>query len=291
MAQKDTPGRRSASRRHANEPRNHKRKGKGEKLAPPARRPADCSSPLAENEELLYGIHTVREALNNPARRILRAFATKNALSKLQEDFRTAGISPEVVLPKELTRRLGADAVHQGVLLLAEPLPEQTLAEVAGEDGPLLLLDQITDPHNIGAILRSAAAFCVSGVIITRRHAPAAATGVLAKAASGALEHVPLVRVTNLARAMAELRQDFGYTLWGLDSDGEAVLDCATEVPERIALVLGAEGKGLRLKVRETCDAILRLDMPGAIRSLNVSNAAAIALFALHQGRLRDGEA
>ncbi len=247
--------------------------------------PGGCSSPLADDEELLYGIHTARETLNNPARRILRAFATKNALARLKEDFRTAGITPQIVLPKDLNRRLGEDTVHQGVLLFAEPLPEATLADVAAEGGPLLLLDQITDPHNIGAILRSAAAFCVSGVIITRRHAPAANTGVLAKAASGALEHVPLVRVTNLARAMEELRSAHGYTLWGLDSDGEAVLDCATDVPARIALVLGAEGKGLRLKVRETCDAILRLDMPGAIRSLNVSNAAAIALFALHQGR------
>ncbi len=249
------------------------------------KRPGGCSSPLAESEELLYGVHTAREALNNPARRILRAFVTKNALGRLERDFRAAGISPEVVLPKELTRRLGEDAVHQGVLLFAEPLPEPTLEDVASVPGMVLLLDQITDPHNIGAILRSACAFGVRGVITTRRHAPALTSGVLAKAASGALEHVPLVRVTNLARAMDELARDFGYPLWGLDSDGEAVLDCATEVPERIALVLGAEGKGLRLKTREHCDMILRLDMPGAIRSLNVSNAAAIALFALHQGR------
>ena len=253
------------------------------------KRPGGCSSPLAEGEELLYGIHTVREALGNPARRVLRAFATKNALDRLERDFRAAGITPEVVLPKELTRRLGADAVHQGVLVFAEPLPEPALEDVAAEPGILLLLDQVTDPHNVGAILRSACAFGVKGVITTRRHAPAMASGVLAKAASGALEHVPLVRVTNLARAMSELRRDFGFTLWGLDSDGEAVLDCGTEVPERIALVLGAEGKGLRLKTREHCDAILRLDMPGAIRSLNVSNAAAIALFALHQGRRKHG--
>ena len=244
-------------------------------------------SPAEEGEELLYGIHTVREALDNSARRILRAFATRNALAKLQEDFRTAGIAPEIVEPKELSRRLGADAVHQGVLLLAEPLPEPTLTEVAADSDLLLLLDQITDPHNIGAILRSAAAFCVGGVITTRRHAPAAFSGVLAKAASGALEHVPFVRVTNLARAMTELREKYGFALWGLDSDGEGRLDCAMRVPGRIALVLGAEGKGLRLKVRERCDAIVRLDMPGPIRSLNVSNAAAIALFALHQGRLR----
>ena len=249
------------------------------------RRPGGCSSPLAEGEELLYGIHTVREALDNPARRVLRAFATKNALNKLERDFRTAGITPEEVSPKELTKRLGEDAVHQGVLLFAEPLPEPTLADVAAEPGILLLLDQVTDPHNVGAMLRTACAFGARGVVTTRRNAPAMASGVLAKAASGALEHVPLVRVTNLARAMSELRRDHGFTLWGLDSDGEAVLDCATDVPERIALVLGAEGKGLRLKTREHCDAIFRLDMPGAIRSLNVSNAAAIALFALHQGR------
>ena len=249
------------------------------------KKPAPCSSPLAENEDILYGVHTVREVLRNPARRVLRAFATTNALRRLEHDFRAAGISPEVVRPQEISRRLGEEAVHQGVLLFAEPLPAPALADVAQEDGIILLLDQITDPHNVGAILRSAAAFGARAVITTARHAPAAASGVLAKAACGALEHVPLVRVTNLARAMGELRADFGYTLWGLDSDGEGVLDCQTQVPARIALVLGAEGKGLRLKTRQTCDAIMRLDMPGAIRSLNVSNACAIALFALHAGR------
>ncbi len=248
-------------------------------------RPAPCASPLAAEEEVIYGVHAVREALRNPARRILRAFATRNALRRLQEDFRTAGITPQEVRPQEISRRLGPDAVHQGVLVFAEPLPTPSLPEVAGCGGILLLLDQVTDPHNVGAILRSAAAFDIAAIITTARHAPGTASGVLAKAASGAVEHVPLVRITNLARAMQELRREHGYTLWGLDSDGEAVLDCRTHVPERIALVLGAEGKGLRLKTRETCDAIVRLQMPGAIRSLNVSNACAIALFALHQGR------
>ncbi len=266
--------------------KNARGKGKTQRGKPAAaNRPAPCASPLAAGEEILYGIHTVREVLRNPARRILRGFATLNALKRLEPEFRAAGITPEVVRPREISRRLGPEAVHQGVLLFAEPLPAPALPDAAASGGILLLLDQITDPHNVGAILRTAAAFSIAAVITTARHAPATASGVLAKAASGALEHVPLVRITNLARAMQELRRDFGYTLWGLDSDGESTLDCRTQVPARIALVLGAEGKGLRLKTRETCDAILRLDMPGAIRSLNVSNACAIALFALHQGR------
>ncbi len=265
-----------------------RRSGKGDgKACDRKRQGADarpCFSPLAENEEILYGIHTVREALHNPGRKILRAFATLNAVKKLQQDFRTAGITPEVVRPQEPSQRLGAEAVHQGVLLFAEPLPAPTLADVAAREGVLLLLDQVTDPHNVGAILRSCAAFGVRALITTARHAPSLASGVLAKAASGALEHVALVRVVNLARAMDELR-GHGFTLWGLDSDGEGELRCGMDVPGKVALVLGAEGKGLRRKTRETCDAVLRLDMPGAIRSLNVSNACAIALFALHSGQ------
>ncbi len=247
-------------------------------------------TPRKDDEPVpLYGLHAAREALRNPRRRILSAFATTNAARKLREDFAAAGIEPQIVHPRALARRLGADAVHQGVLLEAEPLAEAALEEIARQEGIVLLLDQITDPHNIGAILRSAAAFGVRGVVITRRHAPAASSGVLAKAASGALEHVPLARVVNLARAMEELK-GHGYTIWGLDSEADGRFDCASPAPRRVALALGAEGKGLRAKTRNFCDALLRLDMPGAIRSLNVSNAAAIALFALHEMQKQQGE-
>lgn len=236
-----------------------------------------------QQAELLYGLHTARAALLNPARRIRAAWATTNALKKLEGAFHDSGVRAQVVHPKELARKLEPEAVHQGVLLKADPLPEPALGDVAAADGIIVLLDQITDPHNIGAILRSAAAFGVNAVITTRRHAPAATSGVLAKAASGALEHVPLVKVTNLARAIEELRQAHDYAVWGLDSAAEGRLGCRSPAPRRVALALGAEGKGLRARTRSLCDALLRLDMPGAIHSLNVSNAAAISLFALHE--------
>jgi 23S rRNA (guanosine2251-2'-O)-methyltransferase len=148
--------------------------------------------------------------------------------------------------------------------------------ETLAADGLVLVLDQITDPHNVGAILRSAAAFDVKAIVTTARHSPEA-TGVLAKAASGAIDIVPLVLVQNLARAMNGLRER-GFLIVGLDSEGEADLaDVPLKAP--LALVLGAEGKGLRQLTRETCDSLARLDMPGAIKSLNVSNAAALALY------------
>jgi 23S rRNA (guanosine2251-2'-O)-methyltransferase len=165
--------------------------------------------------------------------------------------------------------------VHQGLLVEADPLPVPTLETLAPE-GLVLVLDQITDPHNVGAILRSAAAFAVKAVVTTARHSPEA-TGVLAKAASGAIDLVPLVLVQNLARGMTALRER-GFLLVGLDSEGDADLaDLPLKAP--LALVLGAEGKGLRNLTRETCDALARIDLPGAIRSLNVSNAAALALY------------
>jgi 23S rRNA (guanosine2251-2'-O)-methyltransferase len=157
----------------------------------------------------------------------------------------------------------------------ADPLQAPDLTELAS-DGIVLVLDQITDPHNVGAILRSAAAFGVKALVTTARHSPEA-TGVLAKSASGALDYVPMVTVQNLARGLTALR-DRGFLLVGLDSEGGADL-AATELHAPLALVLGAEGKGLRQLTRETCDRTARLDLPGAIKSLNVSNAAALALY------------
>jgi 23S rRNA (guanosine2251-2'-O)-methyltransferase len=201
--------------------------------------------------------------------------ATENALRRLREENIPVPVEPELVRPGEIAARLGPDAVHQGLLVEADPLPVPTLETLAPE-GLVLVLDQITDPHNVGAILRSAAAFAVKAVVTTARHSPEA-TGVLAKAASGAIDLVPLVLVQNLARGMTALRER-GFLLVGLDSEGAADLaDLPLKAP--LALVLGAEGKGLRNLTRETCDALARIDLPGAIRSLNVSNAAALALY------------
>jgi 23S rRNA (guanosine2251-2'-O)-methyltransferase len=221
---------------------------------------------------VLYGWHTVKAALENPARKIRKFLATENAARRLAEEGVTA--APELVRPTAIAERLAPDAVHQGLYLEADPLPSPELADVAG--ATILMLDQITDPHNVGAILRTAAGFDVAAVVTTARHSPEA-TGVLAKAASGALEYVPIVIVQNLARAMAELKER-GTLIVGLDSTGEADL-AALPLAAPLALVLGAEGKGLRQLTRDSCDHVGRLDLPGRIKSLNVSNAAALALY------------
>jgi 23S rRNA (guanosine2251-2'-O)-methyltransferase len=222
---------------------------------------------------VLYGWHTVKAALENPARKVRNFLATENAARRLAEEGVAA--APEIVRPTAIAERLAADAVHQGLYLEADPLPSPDIAAIAGS-GPVLVLDQITDPHNVGAILRTAAGFDVAAVVTTARHSPEA-TGALAKAASGALEYVPIVTVQNLARAIAELKER-GYLMVGLDSSGATDL---AEVPltAPLALVLGAEGKGLRQLTRESCDYVGRLDLPGRIKSLNVSNAAALALY------------
>jgi len=224
---------------------------------------------------LLYGWHTVKAALENPARRIRHLLATENALRRLAGEGVLLPVKPELVRPGIIDARLGPDAVHQGLLAEADPLPALSITELAPE-GIILILDQITDPHNVGAILRSAAAFAVKAIVTTARHSPEA-TGVLAKSASGALELVPLVLVQNLARGMDDLRQR-GFLLVGLDSKSDSDLaDLALREP--IALALGAEGKGLRQLTRSTCDHLARIDLPGEIKSLNVSNAAVLGLY------------
>jgi 23S rRNA (guanosine2251-2'-O)-methyltransferase len=224
---------------------------------------------------VLYGWHTVIAALTNPQRRICRLFATENALRRLADEGIQLSISPEVMRPDALAARLTPDAVHQGLIAEADPLPSPAIEELPAT-GIVLVLDQITDPHNVGAILRTAAAFAVAAVVTTARHSPEA-TGVLAKSASGALELVPIVIVQNLARALAGLKAR-GFLTVGLDS--EAPDDLAAVAPQQpLALVLGAEGKGLRQLTGATCDRLARLDLPGAIKSLNVSNAAALALY------------
>ncbi len=229
---------------------------------------------------ILYGWHTVTAALANPARRIRKVMATENAVRRLAEAGIALRVAPELVRPDALAARLTPDAVHQGLIAEADPLPSPAIEDVAGS-GIVLVLDQITDPHNVGAILRTAAAFAVTAIVTTARHSPEA-TGVLAKSASGALELVPIVLVQNLARALAALRER-GFYLVGLDSDATDDL-AASELHTPLALVLGAEGKGLRQLTGATCDRLARLDLPGAIKSLNVSNAAALALYIASRG-------
>lgn len=224
---------------------------------------------------LLYGWHAVKAALENPDRRVKRLLATENAIHRLTAGGVSPSITPELVRPDAIAGRLGPDAVHQGLLAEADPLPSPEIEDLAPA-GVVLVLDQITDPHNVGAILRSAAAFGVRAVITTARHSPEA-TGVLAKSASGALEHVPIVIVQNLARGLHALREQ-NFFIVGFDSDGDADL-AAVALRTPLALVLGAEGKGLRQLTRATCDVVARLDLPGAIKSLNVSNAAALAIY------------
>ena len=225
----------------------------------------------------LYGLHTVRAALDNPRRKLRSMLVTRNAMERLGiADLAALPFRAELAEPRDIDRITGSDAVHQGVLVEAEPLPARRL-DALGDASLVLVLDQVTDPHNVGAILRSAVAFGAGALITTARHSPQE-SGVLAKSASGALEHIDQIEVRNLADALEKLHEA-GFQTIGLDSDGPAELE-RTFSGSRIALVLGSEGKGLRHKTRETVTALARLDMPGAIRSLNVSNAAAVALYA-----------
>ncbi|PLX37022.1 MAG: 23S rRNA (guanosine(2251)-2'-O)-methyltransferase RlmB [Hyphomicrobiales bacterium] len=225
---------------------------------------------------LLYGLHTVASALANPARTKLRLIATRNALARLPQELIPADLPIEIVnTPKDIDRRVTADAVHQGVLLEAEPLPERDLTSL-GKARLVLILDQTTDPHNVGAIMRSAAAFAVDAIILPRRHS-ASETGVLAKSASGALDLVPLISVGSLADAIEQLKKE-GFLCVGFDSEGPKPFE-DVDLKAPLALVMGSEGKGLRPRTQEVCSELARLDMPGEIKSLNVSNATALALY------------
>ncbi|MFO1023881.1 MAG: RNA methyltransferase [Acetobacteraceae bacterium] len=227
----------------------------------------------------LYGLHAVAAALANPARRLRRLLLTEEAEATL-----AARLSPPWALSVERVERgrldhlLGRDAVHQGAALLADPLPPPSLASVLEKPGPIVVLDQVTDPRNVGAIMRSAAAFGVAAVITQDRNAPEE-TGSLAKAASGALETMPLLRAVNIARTLIALK---AANVWcvGLDAAGPPLAGPAF-AGRRVALVLGAEGEGLRRLTRETCDEVAGLTIKGAVESLNVSAAAAVALYEL----------
>lgn len=246
----------------------------------------------------LFGLHAVRDALMNPDRKRLRLMVTKNAADKLAEAIAVAGIEPEMVDPRKFSAPIAPESVHQGAALEVKPLdwgglegvairpegpsdaPGDTSGDTSGGAPRLILLDRVTDPHNVGAILRSAEVLGAQGVIAPARSS-APETGALAKTASGALERMPYLRVRNLSDAMRSLR-DMGYLLIGLDGEADTTLGAALagQGDRAIALVLGAEGPGLRDKTKETCDQLVRIDAAGSFGSLNVSNAAAVALYA-----------
>ena len=228
--------------------------------------------------DLVYGLHSVSAALDNPDRQIKEIFVTKNAAIKLQSQLTERNITAQIVLPRDLDKLCGPDSVHQGIVARLGPLPQLDIDDLEPR-GIIVLLDQVTDPHNVGAILRSCAAFNVQALITTERNSPQG-SAILGKTASGGLEYVPIIEVTNLSQAMDQLKKQ-NFTLIGLDSEAENAMGEIT-IPPPLALVLGAEGKGLRHKTRQNCDIMARLDMPGTIKSLNVSNAAAICLYALH---------
>lgn len=236
----------------------------------------------------LFGLHAVRDALMNPAREKLRLLVTRNAADKLTDAIAASGMAPEIEDARVFSAPLAPDSVHQGAALEAKPLDWGRFEEVciSGKGAPLVvLLDRVTDPHNVGAVLRSAEVFGARAVIAPKHHS-APETGALAKTASGALERQPYLRVMNLADAMDSLKR-MGFVLLGLD--GEAPLTLAEGLAQAgkrpVGLVMGAEGPGLREKTRETCDALVRIPAGGAFGSLNVSNAAAVSLYAATQGR------
>jgi len=242
-----------------------------------SRRKKSHQSHGSPNRPRFWGKHAVAAALDNPDRKVLRAWATREAAGFMQFP---DGIVATLADVADLGRLVPNDAPHQGVVIEAEPLEDLWLADLlneAGERATLLVLDQVTDPHNVGAILRSAAAFGALGIVTQDRHSPPEG-GVIAKAASGALERVPWVRVVNLARALEEIAEA-GFWRIGLAGDAETELKDALG-PPRVALVLGAEGPGMRSNTREHCDALARLPITEAVESLNVSNATAIALYA-----------
>ncbi|MFY7779187.1 MAG: 23S rRNA (guanosine(2251)-2'-O)-methyltransferase RlmB [Elstera sp.] len=237
------------------------------------------------SQNWLFGHHAVRAALANPERTCRQLLLTPEAA----KDWVSTGLTPTIVDRTEIDRYVPAGAVHQGVALLADPLPELALEDVlfsAAPDALFVLLDQVTDPHNVGAILRSCAVFGVTALIMPDRNA-ATATGTLAKTASGALEAVPVVRVVNLSRTIRQLQEADVWVI-GLEGIAEKPLEAVLR-PGRIALVLGAEGPGLRRLTGETCDTLGHLPTAGEFASLNVSNAAAVALYATR--RVLAGEA
>ncbi len=232
-------------------------------------------------EQVLFGLHAAEAALSNPKRIILQAYLTDNAAAKLAPLIAARKVPVTPLLPPDLDALVGAGAVHQGAVLHVEPLAQPSLEEFLDsfpEDAParLAMLDQVTDPHNVGAVLRSAAVFGIAALIVQDRHSPSL-SGTLAKAASGALDCVPVISAVNLARALERLK-GCGFQCLGFDSEGADCFERSAPSP-RAVFVFGAEDKGLRRLVREGCDAVYALSASGPIRSLNISNAAAIVFY------------
>ena len=242
--------------------------------------------PVEAAQELwLYGQHAVLEALANPERHKRRLVATPEAARRLAEELgprlEGSSLAVEEMHRRDIDKLLPDGAVHQGLALLSEPLADQSLADwapTAAGRPVVIALDQVTDPHNVGAVIRSAVAFGAGALLLTRRHSPAE-TGVLAKTASGALEHLAILRETNLSRALESLKEK-GFLCVGMAGEAEQPL-AALPAQRPVCLVMGAEGKGLRQKTRETCDLLVRLPTRPPIDQLNVSNAAAICLYEL----------
>jgi len=231
----------------------------------------------------LYGLHAVVAAMKNPVRRLRRLLLTEEGAAALSSHVAAPwAIGPETVERSRIDTLLGRETVHQGIALLADPLPSPSLQSVVERPGPILILDQVTDPRNVGAILRCAAAFGAAAVVVQDRNAPEE-TGALAKAASGALEIVPVLRAVNLVRTMVALKAA-GFWCVGLDTRAKPLIGAEFK-QRRVALVLGAEGDGMRRLTKENCDELAALAMSGSMESLNVSAAAAVALYEMSRGR------
>ena len=249
--------------------------------------------PEVDPATVIFGLHASAFALDNPDRRIKAIHVTENAERRLGDAIERHRRLVVRASPRDLDRRLGPDTVHQGVVLDVEPLEPASLASLTAsareKAAPIIILDQVTDPHNVGAVLRSAAVFGAAGIVMTHRHSPPLG-GALAKAASGALELTPVCLVRNLADAIAEIRAE-GLPVIGLDAEGTDFLeDALAPGPSPYALALGAEGKGLRALTRQSCDRLCRIGGDGPISSLNVSNAAAVALHLAAMRRRRSKE-
>jgi len=240
-----------------------------------------------KNMEWLWGTHAVRAAWENP-NRIIHSLLVTDKTKGFVDAWNTPNASKrpraDQVDRAVFNKRLPQGAVHQGIAVQCSPLEEVFLSDILVQSKTLdamtlVMLDQVTDPHNVGAILRSACAFGMSGMIVQSRHAPDV-TGTLAKSACGAVEHMPIIREVNLSRAIEHL-QDHGFTVIGLDEEGHDI--ASIEKTDKICLVMGAEGPGLRQKVKETCTSLLRLPTSGPVPTLNVSNAAAVAFYAMNR--------
>ena len=248
---------------------------------PPVRGGADSPArerkPKVDADNWLWGRHPVLAALANPARKGMgRLLATADRAAELERDRLANGHKIEVIDIQALDRMLPPGAVHQGLAFKVQPLEGVALEDIAGDGGVIVMLDQLTDPQNVGAIFRSALAFGAKGIVVQDRHSPALA-GALAKAAAGATERLPCARVTNLSRALEKLA-DLGWRAVGLDGSAELTLEQALDNRPTV-LVMGSEGDGIRRLVAEHCDVLARIPMPGGFESLNVSNAAAVALY------------